>query len=58
MRTPAFRRTSRTVFAWQPELLANLGQGLTSDVELSGLIDLGEREATITPSDALTLEER
>jgi len=41
-----------------PELLANLGQGLTSDVELSGLIDLGGREATITPSDALTLEER
>jgi hypothetical protein len=41
-----------------PELFANLGQGLTSGVELSGLIDLGGREATIMPSDALALEER
>jgi hypothetical protein len=41
-----------------PELFANLGQGLTSGVELSGLNDLGEREGTITPSDALALEER
>jgi hypothetical protein len=39
-----------------PELFANLGQGLTGGLELSGLIDLGE--ATITPSDALALEER
>ena len=27
-----------------PELFANLGQGPTGGVELSGLIDLGERE--------------
>jgi hypothetical protein len=41
-----------------PELVANLGQGLTSGVELSGLMDLGGRQAKATPSDALALEER
>jgi hypothetical protein len=39
-----------------PELLANLGQGLTSGVDLSGLIDLGEREDTITLRDALAIK--
>jgi hypothetical protein len=40
-----------------PELFANLGQGLTGGVELSGLIDLGGREATVTPRVALALKE-
>jgi len=35
-----------------PALLANLDQGLSSGVELSGLNDLGATEGTITPSDA------